>query len=296
MLNGRRNVITAENMIDPLFLLRDLIQERTGLFFRDYQGLELIAARLKPRLEKKGCGSFTEYYRLLSEEKVSPASEWLHVIAQLSKPVSSFARHTDMTQLLVNAIIPQLLSNGDAKRLKIWSAGCATGEEPLMIAMTLSEAGWLDRIEVEIFGSDASFVAIEKARRGIYSESKVWPLAPELKSKYFTSLDEGWQVKPELHERIQWSVTNLIIESEMAELATSHIIFCRKVFIYFSESAIRQTLRLFEKQMPRGGCLLTDEGDYFISLMSQLNIFERQVINGVSIWVKGIGNAPVKMG
>ena len=278
-------------MIDQLFLLRDLIQERTGLFFRDYQGLELIATRLKPRLEKSGCGSLTEYYRLLSEGGKSTANEWLQVIAELSKPVSSFLRHTKPTQLLVNTIIPQWLSYGDKKRLQIWSAGCATGEEPLMIAMALSEAGWMDRIEVEIFGSDASFVAIEKARRGIYSENKLRGLSPDLRSKYFTPLDEGGQVKPELHKRIRWSVTNLIIESEIAGFATSHIIFCRNVFIYFSESAIYQTLRLFGKQMPRGGYLLTDEGDYFTSLMSHISIFERQQINGLSIWMKGIGNA-----
>ena len=277
-------------MVDQLFLLRNLIQERAGLFFPDYQGLELIASKLKPRLEKNGCRSFSEYYRFLSEGGRATANEWLYVIAELSKSISSFVRHIKLTQLLANTLIPRWLLNGDRKRLRIWSAGCATGEEPLMIAMALSEAGWLDRIEVEIYGSDASFVAIEKAQRGVYGEIRMRYLSPELRLKYFFPLDEGWQVKPELHKRIRWSVSNLIIESEIDEFATSDIIFCRNVFIYFSESAICQTLRLFGKQMPFGGYLLTDEGDYFTSLMSNVSIFKRQKISGASIWMKGIGS------
>ena len=232
-------------MIDQLVLLRDLIQERIGLFFPDYQGLEVMAARLTPRLEKSGCRSFSEYYRLLSQREVAAADEWLHIVAELSRPKTSFLRHTKLAQLLVNTVIPQWLLNRGTETLKIWSAGCSTGEELLTIAMALSEAGWLDRIQIELYASDASFVAIEKAQRGVYSESRVSCLSPELRFKYFTPVNEGWQVKPELHKRIQWSLTNLMIESEIAKLATSHIIFCLNVFIYFSRAYYLSNSALF---------------------------------------------------
>ena len=275
-------------MIDQLFLLRNLIHERTGLFFRDYQGLEVIAARLTPRLEKIGCGSFSEYYRLLNDGGTDSANEWLHIAAELSKPKSSFWRNSRQVRLLVNTVISQWLQNRSAETLRIWSAGCSTGEEPLTIAMALSEAGWLDRIQVEIYGSDASYAAIEKAQQGVYSEIKLMRLSSELRLKYFIPVDEGWQVKPELHKRIQWSVANLMIESEIAELAASHIIFCCNVFIYFSAPAICQTLRLFGKRMPAGGYLFSDEGDYFTSLMSQVSFFEQE-LNDASIWMKRNG-------
>lgn len=280
------NAATDENLINHLFLLRDLIQARTGLFFRDYQVIERIGNRLKPRLEKNGCKSFSEYYGFLSETGKSAAAEWFHVAASLSKPVSSFFRHGRHTRLLVDKVMPRWFTSGKAKTLKIWSAGCATGEEPLAIAMALSEAGWFDRIDIEIRASDANFAAIEKARRGIYSETRMMTLAPELRFKYFSPVNEEWQVKPELHNKIKWSVANLINESEMKEFAGSDIIFCRNVFIYFSESTIYQTLRLFEKQMLPGGYLFTDEGDYFTALMSRANIFERQSFSGASIWMK----------
>jgi chemotaxis protein methyltransferase CheR len=185
-----------------------------------------------------------------------------------------------------------LLLNGYTETLRIWSAGCSTGEEPLTIAMALTEAGWFDRIQIELFGSDANFVAVEKAQQGLYSESKVRDLSPELRFKYFTPANEGWQVKAELHKRIQYSVTNLMSESGIAEFATSHIIFCCNVFIYFSAPAICQTLRSFGKRMPAGGYLFTDSGDYFESLMSEVSFFERQKFSEALIWTKRKGNAP----
>lgn len=285
------NDITNEKMFNHLVPLRNLIHERTGLFFPDYRGLELIAAKLTPRLEKSGCRLFSDYYRLLSQGGITAADEWLHVVASLSKSKTSFYRQKNRAQLLVDAVIPQWLLDGRTETLKIWSAGCATGEEPLTIAMALTEAGWFDRIQIELFGSDASFVAIEKARKGVYGESRIMDLLPESRFKYFVPGDEGWQVKPEIHKRIQYSVANLMSESEISELATSHIIFCCNVFIYFSAAAICQTLRLLGKRMPAGGYLFTDKGDYFESLMSEVGFFERQEFGEASIWMKRIGSA-----
>jgi chemotaxis protein methyltransferase CheR len=274
-------------MSQQLLLLRDLIQERSGLFFDDFQGVCFLEGRLESLMKKSGCGSLSEYYILLKDgEKTAAAGEWLRLIADLSKPVSSFVRHTGQTQALINTVMPKLASVRGSGRLKIWSAGCATGEEPLSITMALLEAGWFDRFDIEIYASDASTIAIEKARQGIYSDLRVRYLSDELRLKYFTPLNDEWQINPELHKRIHWSVANLINESEIADFAASDIIFCRNVFIYFSESAIRQTLRLFEKKMPADGYLFTDGGDYLESLMAGIDIFERQEISRASVWIK----------
>lgn len=271
-------------MIDQLLLIRNLIHERTGLFFRDYQGLAVLDARLTPRLEASGCKSFSEYYRLLHDGGTVAATEWQHAVASLTKHKSSFVRHSKRAQYLVDSVIPQWLLNGRTETLRIWSAGCSTGQEPLTIAMALSEAGWFDRIQIELYASDASFVVIEQARRGLYSETSSADLSPELRSRYFNAVNEGWQVKPELHNRIQWSLTNLMSESDIAELASSHIIICCNVFIYFSEAAICHTLRQFGKRMPARGYLFTDEGDYFESLISEVGLFEQQRFSGGSMW------------
>src|SRR6185369_4765822 len=131
------------------------------------------------------------------------------VIDAVTVQETFFWREIDQIHALVDILVPEWAARGYGEPLRIWSAGCATGEEPLTIAMALSEAGWFDRIQIEIYGSDASFVAIEKAQRGVYSEGRMGGVSPESRSKYFIPVNEGWQVKPELHKRIQWSVTNL---------------------------------------------------------------------------------------
>src|ERR1700755_356195 len=93
---------------DELLFLRDLIRERTGLFFRNQEGIECVEARLSGRLEKIGCGTFAEYYRFLSGREKAADAEWLQVIAALSKPVSGFYRHSRRVQLLTEMVLPQL--------------------------------------------------------------------------------------------------------------------------------------------------------------------------------------------
>jgi chemotaxis protein methyltransferase CheR len=270
-------------MPDELLHLRDLIHERTGLFFHDL-GLQFIETCLKPLAENSGCRSFAEYHRFLSQEE--NAGEWLKVFSGLSKPVSNLTRHNRRTGFLCGTVLPQICSDSDINKLRIWSAGCAAGEEPLAIALSLSESGWFDRLEIEIAASDANPMAIETARRGLYNEGRMGFLSPALRSKYFVREETGWRVKPELHKRIAFSVANLINENEIAALASSDIIFCRNVFIYFSEAAIVRTLSVFARHMPVGGYLFTDEGDYFTSLVLQIGVFERQEIPGASIWKK----------
>lgn len=271
-------------MSDEILLLRDLIQERTGLFFPDHRGIESMASRLKPRLEKSGCVSFAEYHGFLVKNE--NAGEWIDVITDLSKPVSSFYRHRGRVRVLVDTVLPRLVAGRDNNKLKIWSAGCAGGEEPVAIAIALSEAGWFDRIAIEIYASDASQTAIEAARQGFYPEAPLGALSSELRSKYFLPIEGGWQVKPGLRKRITFNLANLVNETEIASLAAADVIFCRNVFIYFSEEAVLRTLDLFAKYMAAGGYLVTDEGDHFTSLVTKTGNFEKQVIDRISVWRK----------
>jgi chemotaxis protein methyltransferase CheR len=271
-------------MTDQLLLLRDLILERTGLFFRDVWGLKTLATQLKPLVEKSGCPSFAEYYRLLSNGKKAASGEWLNLIAALTNNTSSFYRHTQRARILAEILIPRLLSEKQVNTLRIWSAACSTGEEPVSVAVALNEAGWFDRLSIRIDASDASFEAIDRARQGIYDERRMGTFAPGLRDRYFAPTGDGWQIDPDLHGNIRWSVANLVNEDEIAGLAAADIVFCRNVFIYFSDSAIDRTLRLFGKYMPPGGYLFTDQGDYFTSLVTGTDLFDEQKIDGISIW------------
>ena len=135
-----------------------------------------------------------------------------------------------------------------------------------------------------MYASDASASAIAKAKAGLYRERSFRNLPLHLQSKYFwEKANNQWQIIPEIHHRIEWSIANLVIENEIQYLASANIIFCRNVFIYFDHDAIRKTINIFHKNMLKPGylCIAASE-----SLLRLTNKFELQEINGAFIYVK----------
>lgn len=280
------SLIEIDRLTGSVYLLRDLIQERLGLSFDDDNGIRLIINRLASRMQESRCNSFLEYYYHLMSSDPAAEDEWRYVIAVLTKSKSSFLRHTDAVNTLVEVAMPQLFSTSRAEPLRIWSASCSTGEEPLAIAMALHEAGWFERAPIEIYASDANYAVIESAIRGVYSEERIRYLDANLRDKYFWRTEGGWQVLPDLHKRIQWRAANLMNQNEVADLAQSHVIFCRNVFIYFTGHTICKTLRLFARCMPAGAYLFSDSGEFFTGLVAYSNLFEPLKISGSYVWVR----------
>ena len=275
---------TTENLGLPdgaLALLRDLIHERTGLFYENGKS-DLLTDKLAPLVVERGFHSLLDYYYLLKYD-AEAGDEWRRVMDALSVQETYFGREADQVRALVDVLVPQYFSGGRTTPLRIWSAACATGEEPLSIAMALNEKGWFDRAPIEIYASDASNAAITRAQRGVYRERSFRGLAPALREKYFREARQGWQVAPELRSRIRWSVANLMVESEVARLATSPVIFCRNVFIYFSHDSIRKSVALFSRLMPRPGYLFVGAAE---SLLRVTTDFDFQEIGGAFVYVK----------
>jgi chemotaxis protein methyltransferase CheR len=279
-------------MSDPLFLLRDLIGERAGLFFRDQFGLGILERGLRFRMEQIDCPSLADYHQLLTGGGESVDSELLYVITALSRPATSFFRHFLPTRVLVDTVLPHWAAGETKEELAIWSAGCSTGEEPVAIAMALAEAGWFERLGVMIEASDGNLDSIAKAKRGVFSAKRVAALAPAVRDKYFVRVEDGWQVIPELHQRIRWSVTNLANETEVARRAKADIVICKNVFIYFSDAKAVRVLQHFAERLAPGGYLFTDEGDHFNSLVARVGRFEQHVIDGLTVWKKPDAQGP----
>jgi chemotaxis protein methyltransferase CheR len=149
--------------------------------------------------------------------------------------------------------------------------------------MTLNEAGWFERAPIEIYASDASTRALERARSGLYRERSFRNLPPELREKYFTEEQGLWRVSPELARLIKWTTANLMMENEIALLAAAPVIFCRNVFIYFSHDTIRKTVSLFAGRMPSPGYLFVAASE---SLLRVTTDFELKEIGGAFVYVK----------
>lgn len=261
-------------------ILRDLIHERTGVFYDDAKR-DMLASKLAPHVLAAGFASFLDYYYLLKYDP-DAAAEWQRVINLLSVPETFFWREMDQIQALVRVVVPQLIAQGVAP-VRIWSAACASGEEPLTIAMALSEAGLLGRAAIEIAGSDASSAAIEKARAGVYRERSFRTLPPELQARYFTRDGATWRIDPDLHRRVSWHVANITSAADIAGLSAASVVFCRNAFIYFGEPMVRKTVELFWQAMPSPGYLFVGAAESLLRLTAR---FELTEIERAFVYVK----------
>lgn len=253
-------------------LIRNLINERTGMFF-DNGKSDLLLDKLSPLVIERGFSSYLDYYYLLKYD-ASARAEWQNVMNALSVQETYFWREMDQVRALVQTLLPQWIAKNSGATLRIWSAACATGEEPLTIAMALNEAGWFERMPIEILASDASTKAIERARQGIYKERAFRNLPAHLRERYFASEGSAWRVKSELHSRINWGLANLIDESQIAPLAAVDFIFCRNVFIYFSENAIGRVARSFGKFIRPPGYLFVGAAESLLRLTTEFTLTE----------------------
>ncbi|AWM35594.1 Chemotaxis protein methyltransferase [Gemmata obscuriglobus] len=261
-------------------ILRDLIRDRIGVSFED-EKRDLLGSKLTDRVRDLKLDSFLDYYYLL---KYGPGSdeEWPHLTDALSVQETYFWREHEQVRALVDVLVPQHVAAGRGP-VRVWSAACATGEEPLSIAIALNEAGWFDRADVEVWASDVSPAALEKARRGVYRERSFRVLPPHLREKYFAPAEGGTKVAPELHARVQFRPANLLNADDTRALAAAPFIFCRNVFIYFSAATVARVVRGFAERTPAPAYLFTGAAE---SLLRVASAFQLEEIAKAFVYVK----------
>ncbi|HYE32966.1 MAG TPA: protein-glutamate O-methyltransferase CheR [Methylomirabilota bacterium] len=261
-------------------LLRDLIHERTGIFFEETR-LDLLQEKIEPLAAAKGCRSCLDYYYLLKYE-ANGTEDWALLMDALSVQETYFWRESSQIHALANVIAPAWFARNPSSPLRIWSAASATGEEAYSIAIALVEAGWGSH-PVQIYGSDGSPSAIAKANAGVYREKAFRTLAEPLRRKYFTPQGSEWALNPEIKSRVKFQRANLLEPEQIDTLARAQVIFCRNVFIYFSAHAIRQTVATFARRMPSGGHLFVGASESLLRLTSD---FELREIGDAFVYVR----------
>jgi chemotaxis protein methyltransferase CheR len=211
---------------------RLLIYEKTGIRMREGKQI-LVSNRLRKRLGQLKLASYEEYYALLTSGK-APREEMASFIDAVSTNETYFFREANHFTALQHTVLPQLFHAG--ARVRIWSAGCSTGEEVYTLRIVADEAAKACKgREVEIIGTDISTTVIERARRGIYGDRALHLVPPALLRQYFHPAQEGgYQVREEVRARVQFKVRNLFTDAPPAE--SIEVIFCRNVMIYFDKA------------------------------------------------------------
>jgi len=254
-------------------LLRDLIAERTGVFFDDAKR-SLLADKISELVTANGLSSILDYYYLLRYDSASD-EHWTVLINRLSVPETFFWRQPEQFDALATIVAPRHHATDPRRPLRIWSAACCTGEEPISIAMALARAGWLDRIPIEIRATDASPAMVERAKEALYGERSFRQLPPDLRSAYFENDgSDRWRPRRELMRVIHYGVANLARRSEIEPLAEADVIFCRNVFIYFSDDAIKNVVRVFSDRMPIDACVFLGASESLTRLGVDLELAE----------------------
>ncbi len=278
MLSRSKNLAIPEGTTS---LIRTLIHERTGMFF-DNGKSDMLIEKLSPLVIDRGFSSYLDYYYLLKYD-VAARAEWQNVMNALSVQETYFWREIDQIRVLVQTLLPQWLAQKGNSTLRIWSAACATGEEPLTIAIALNEAGWFERESIEIVASDASSKAIDRAVQGVYRQRAFRNFPAHLRDRYFEAKGADWQVRSDIHKRVKWQIANLMEDKEIAPLATADFIFCRNVFIYFSESAITRAARSFAKYIRPPGYLFVGAAESLIRMTTDFTLTE---VDDAFVYVK----------
>jgi chemotaxis protein methyltransferase CheR len=215
--------------------LRALVKEHTGIHLSE-QKRELVYGRLSRRLRALGLESFRTYRELLEKNE---GDELVQFCNAITTNLTSFFREAHHFQYLREHLLgPRAADPRGLRRLRFWSAGCSTGEEPYSLAMTIHEAlPDVRRWDVKILATDLDTDVLAKGARGLYDEDRVRNLSPERIERFFRRQSGGYAVRDELKGLISFRELNLMHALPMK--GPLDAIFCRNVVIYFDKDTQR---------------------------------------------------------
>jgi chemotaxis protein methyltransferase CheR len=249
----KQHPVTAARLTEAeLDQIRTLIEHRSAILL-DSSRERFFSTRVREYLEEKGLASGTE---LLAHVR-SSSIEYEVLLESLLTQETSFFRYPAVFEALDKIILPEVQERKfweNPRTLRIWSAGCSTGEEPYSIAVTVSDAlKFAEAWEIEILATDISRRALRHAERGIYSKRSLQEVSLGQVDNYFTAVKHGFQVKPRIRRMISFAQMNLV---EPVYVGKVDCIFCMNVLMYFSEERRLSILRRFYDALEPGGYFL----------------------------------------
>jgi chemotaxis protein methyltransferase CheR len=257
--------------------LAALVHERSGLELRASQ-LPVVRARVLARARRLGLSTFAEYEQRLARPGEGEA-ETRRLLSLLLNHETYFFREKAQLRAFQGPVLEDLHARkaraGD-RALNVLCAGCASGEEVYTLASLVRESGrFLWDWRVRVVGMDLDGEALERGRRGVYHQASFREADPVLQERYFSRLGEDWQVRESVRRLAEWRQGSFLDEAAYAGLPSFDAVFCRNVFIYFSESAILTAARRFHRVLAEGGWLLLGHAeslDRFPDLFSAVRL------------------------
>ncbi len=232
--------------------LRRLIYEKTGIYFQDNKRY-LLESRVGRRLSELRLPNGRAYLHMLLNGQ--GREEFRQLVNAITINETYFFRAPGHLEVLEQYILPEWLRT--KQQIRIWSAGCSSGEEPYTLAIFLR-----DRIQprypyarFEIIGTDINTNVLQQARQGIYGDYAVRNVPPEYLQRYFVRQGDRYQVCDEIRKMVQFQVLNLADPVAMNAMRNFDLIICANVLIYFDDNMKRRVVQSFYRSLVPGGYL-----------------------------------------
>ena len=250
------NLVEEPDMTqDEFVMIRDFIHEKSGIFFAENKTY-LVKNRLIKRMAELGIKSYRDYFYHVKYD--ASMKEFHQLMNLITTNETSFYRNEpqlmSFSDEVLSLVVKERQNSRGVKSLRIWSAGCSTGEEPYTLAMIILEklpslSGW----NVEIIANDISEQVLQKARKGEYTGLTLRNVDPARLNRFFTKTGELYRINSEVKALVKFSHLNLNDPRKITIHSNFDVIFCRNVMIYFSDDVKKQLVRGFFNALTPGG-------------------------------------------
>jgi chemotaxis protein methyltransferase CheR len=255
-------------------VISDYAYKYTGIVLGDHKQ-DMVYGRLARRLRELNLQLFSDYCELIKEPEQHEVSLFINAI---TTNLTSFFRENHHFEFLADTLIPKLVAEKRDRKIRAWSAGCSTGEEPYSISLTLNQAQALKSWDCKILATDLDSSVLHKAHQGIYDIERIEGLSKDIKRKWFL-FDKNHPDIVKVHENLQGLVRfkrlNLLERWPMK--GKFDFIFCRNVMIYFNEETQVQLLKRYADHLTPGGHLFIGHSESLHSVASRFESIGKTV-------------------
>ena len=263
-------ILTVEEFIK----LRNIIYDKAGIFF-ETKKIYYVNKRVEKRMEALSINDVNEYFNYL-KFRDKPGTEIQHLLNLITTNETYFFREDQQLKVFLDHCLPEILAvkrqSGD-NRIRIWSAGCSSGEEPYTLAILLREgipdiSAW----KVEIIANDIDTDILQKAREGYYQDRSLRFVSPYIVKKYFKQDNGNYIIDPAIKQMVQFYHMNLMDSPRMRLLRNMDFIFCRNVLIYFDDVSRKAVMANFYDSLNPGGYIYLGHSESVTRISSAYTI------------------------
>lgn len=285
MLDKNNSATVSDHELSEI---RALIEKRSGILF-DASRERFFSTRVREHLVAKSLPHGTDLLRTIKSSNV----EYDSLLERLLTQETSFFRYPDVHAAFERKVLPELHMKKfweNPRSLRVWSAGCSTGEEPYSIAMSVCETlEFAEAWNIHILATDISRQALQTAERGVFSRRELGPMDPALITQYFSKIGDQFLVKPKIRNLVTFAPMNL---AQVVYMGRFDCIFCMNVLIYFSEERRAALIQRFYEYLEPGGYLFLGHAES----IAKTGVQFEGIVQGDSIYYQKPGTGAPKRG